>query len=1048
MDADDDWCLPAPTSTAAQQKPSESLGSCDAAAKETPCNGSYLTEEAFSKLKLKWEGKLLIDPSQTSLGTWLCGRWQNGQFLVFCSVCARMKPDSKGSSSWASGFQPTTRSFHFAHVQRHCCASQHKDAVQAYLKSLGLQSEVPEEEASFLNQEQFRAALKKTWDGCRQGHSFRSLADDDVGSKARAGRLVEIMGCACLAGDQNLVRACDVLAFYQDVRAGMLCIRYSAVSLDSQICHHGVLGLCHHAGTKSLDLVQAMDKVINSFCTLASGDLDEQLKQHICQRTEFLQADGASDEQLTMRFAEQDLLHGVRLLDKDPTHAARRLLRNAWKADPYLDSVLAQYITSPESMVSLIQYSPDLKSLFEVAVLNDDNAPFSVRNMGWAAHRFDSLTKPLSRFVVLFDSVWACAIDIWNRRKGSRPGERAHAFLAECSTESLLQLAMLADGSAETLELIRFFDKESYDSAAVAEMLVQYKHRLDTLFVQREVLQCPGHTTHLIGLLQSKERTAVLKHGLLKILGGPDSVTPELLHRCIGRMCNWVTLVYTRVAAEFPNHDLLNSMSIFNLGDSPAGAEQVANHAEDLKRARQESLLRLSQAFDVAVDRPSQQELMRQYMSLRRNAIHLLRVGKAASNAEAWRLARGKLKDRRLSNHDTNLIDVLLCRYYCLNGFTTSGVEQSFSSFVRTLGDYRVHMLPSLQEHLLRVVLAEDSIMNKKFLETCEKMWTLRFHEFRKAIKDRYRSEPSGNSKQARTEKSWQTQRRSALHAAAASSTARAPEDVLQDAAAIGRQFWQPGHDEEMQVLQTLARDAKVQAYGRNHLLQTEIGANEEALRQDLQTLQSKRKKDEDEHRRAFEKMRRLAQRPDMVVDASVFLHLGDAPADALEDLASAMMRQNFFLSDEILPSDYHVVPKIDAAPFQARLAAAFCGSALCNMIYIISGGKDGTCVANKRALSTQRRMWLSEEFLLEQPAEADLVLNAVSMNGSSWRVVTEETWLHHALNGAPMKFIALVSRRQKARQCQVKTPCFLKIGVFSLLISVVGLGCHCSCSE
>ena len=567
MDGVDDWCLPAPTSTAAQQKPSESLGSRDAAAKETPCNGSYLTEEAFSKLKLKWEGKLLIDPSQTSLGTWLCGRWQNGQFLVFCSVCARMEPGSKGSSSWASGFQPTTRSFHFAHVQRHCCASkQHKDAVQAYLKSLGLQSEVPEEEASFLNQEQFRAALKKTWDGCRQGHSFRSLADDDVGSKARAGRLVEIMGCACLAGDQNLVRACDVLAFYQDVRAGMLCIRYSAVSLDSQICHHGVLGLCHHAGTKSLDLVQAMDKVINSFCTLASGDLDEQLKQHICQHTEFLQADGASDEQLTMRFAEQDLLHGVRLLDKDPTHAARRLLRNAWKADPYLDSVLAQYITSPESMVSLIQYSPDLKSLFEVAVLNDDNAPFSARNLGWAAHRFDSLTKPLSRFVVLFDSIWACAIDIWNRRKGSRPGERAHAFLAECSTESLLQLAMLADGSAETLELIRFFDKESYDSAAVAEMLAQYKHRLDTLFVQREVLQCPGHTTHLIGLLQSKETTAVLKHGLLKILGGPDSVPPELLDRCIGRMCNWVTLVYTRVAAEFPNHDLLNSMSIFNLG--------------------------------------------------------------------------------------------------------------------------------------------------------------------------------------------------------------------------------------------------------------------------------------------------------------------------------------------------------------------------------------------------------------------------------------------------------------------------------------------------
>ena len=1026
MDDDEEWCLP--VASAVSQPPSPPRGNSNAAARKTPCEKDYLTEEEFCRLKLKWEGKLLIDPSQTSLGTWLSGRMQNGRFLVFCSVCARLRESKAGSSritSWATGFQPTSRSFHLTHLQRHSSTCKvHKAAVKDYFKALGVQSEGPEDESCLSNREQFQAAVQKTWDGCKKGHSFRSMADDDVGSKARAGRLVEVMGCACLAEEQEFLRGSHVLALYQDVRAGILCVRYSAVSLDLQLCRHGVLGLCHHAGTKSLDLVEALDKVISSFCTLDcdSGDMDHELRQHICEHVEFLQADGASDEQLTMRFAEQDLLTNVRLLDRDPTHAARRLMRNAWRADPYLESVLDQYITSPESMVALIQYSPDLKHLFEVAVLSDDNAPFSVRNLGWAAHRFDSMTRPLSRFIVLFDSVWACGIDVWNKRKGTRPSERAHSFLSESSPESLLQLAMLADGSAETLDLIRFFDRETFDSAAVAETLTQYKHRLDTLFVQREVLQCPGHTTHLIALLRAKERTAVLKHGVLKVLGGPDSIPPDLIDRCIARMCNWITLVYARVAAEFPNHDLVNSMSVFNLGDSLEADEQTGNYAETMKKARQESLLRLSQAFGVAVDGPNQQELMRQYMNLRRNALHLLRTGKAASNPEAWRLARGKLKDKRLSHHGTHLIDVVLCRYQCLNGFTTSGVEQSFSSFVRTLGDYRMHMQPELQEHLLRVVLAAESTLNKGFLKICEQIWTLRFHEFRKPTKDRFRCEPSARSK-AKTETSWQNQRRSALRAAAASSSVRADEDVLQDAAGVGRHFWQPGHNEEMQVLAGLAKDARLEAYARDTLLQTEIGEDGEALRQDLQARQSKRKKQEDEHRRAFEKMRRLAKRPEMVVDASVYLHLGNLNAQhALDDMASAMIRQNFTLSEEseVLSSDYHVVARLDAAPVQARLAAALCGTALCNMMYIISSGKDGTCIANKRALSTQRRIWISEPFLLEKPAEADLLLQAISIDGSNWRVVPEHTWLHQVLNGGPMKFLALVSREEKDRQCHI----------------------------
>ena len=136
--------------------------------------------------------------------------------------------------------------------------------------------------------------------------------------------------------------------------------------------------------------------LLHRFCTTDKG-FDAALHDHIVSHVEMLDADAASDEQLTMRILAESfdetqpaLFPNVKLLIKDPTHAARRLTRNSWKADCYLSGVFAQIITSGEGIVSLIQNSADLRGIFKDNVTADPTIDLNIHNLGFAPHRFDS----------------------------------------------------------------------------------------------------------------------------------------------------------------------------------------------------------------------------------------------------------------------------------------------------------------------------------------------------------------------------------------------------------------------------------------------------------------------------------------------------------------------------------------------------------------------------------------------------------------------------------------------------------------------------------
>ena len=68
--------------------------------------------------------------------------------------------------------------------------------------------------------------------------------------------------------------------------------------------------------------------------------MDEALYAHIGASVELIDADGASDEQKTIRLLSKTVFPNARFLCRDATHSARRLTKSPWTADAYLRTCL------------------------------------------------------------------------------------------------------------------------------------------------------------------------------------------------------------------------------------------------------------------------------------------------------------------------------------------------------------------------------------------------------------------------------------------------------------------------------------------------------------------------------------------------------------------------------------------------------------------------------------------------------------------------------------------------------------------------------------
>lgn len=519
--------------------------------------------------------------------------------------------------------------------------------------------------------------------------------------------------------------------------------------------------------------------VLNNFCTRGFGapprrsgvalaaNLDEDLRQHICQRVELLTADAASDEQLAARRLRGGagdpaaVFPNVRAQVRDPTHGARRcpqstsfllcscfvaqgpwgmwlpplpwparsetdslachncgrITSRPWAADPYMKETLDVLIFSKDSIVNMIKNSPFIAQQFHSFCQQVADAPVSglaVRDLQYRKHRFNSLQKPLGRTVLFVDALLLTAEWIVVHRPGAQ-ADSASRFLQWLDEERLIQMAMCADGADESMSLVRYCDTEKYELAELQTELAALMARLDLLVNRGRILHLQGYTTHMLKALK-RARLLFNRQRQAKVLGGPGRDLVPLTERCLQRMSTWVALCGSVVLAEFPREDLMASFSVFDLSTK---ARQVEDGDPEHLAWRDLAFKKIAAALHV--DRAALQSEFEDHAGL---VSQLLRTT-GGTTFEAWRAAVKRTQSRASLRrvHPATALWPVLLRLGAWNGATTSGVEQTFSVQHRAFMPCRDHM--SLATELDETKLRRDSAPDDfETAQLCQEAWT------------------------------------------------------------------------------------------------------------------------------------------------------------------------------------------------------------------------------------------------------------------------------------------------------------------------------------
>ena len=476
------------------------------------------------------------------------------------------------------------------------------------------------------------------------------------------------------------------LALHSDARAHRFSIRFAVTSLHVETAR-GLLGHSDYiklkkSGKASDDTMRdAFDLVLRDFCTFGLYaqstrnqararhiEFDEPLYTHMKHITEVFDSDA---EQTMVNCGMsmcgvlgEDFFSNCKLLVKDPTHAARRVLSRPWACHPTLKVIISTIVMDRGSIMERIKNSGIFKGVFEGALIRLPNCSVNssrLKNLSMAEHRFDSVVHPLVRGVLLFDAVVYTAIHIAVHRSGEDEGHDAVQFLQYASGEDgelrLLLFAMMADGGSAVLEFIRWWDSELHDPAEIYDRIGLLVNTLDWLFNQRHCLSFEHSYTRLM-LVHLQQTRSIVAKGRPSAIGGFSK--DRTIKEAFATMSDWIVVMLEVLKAEFPSWNLLQAFAVLNLRD-----------VTRLRASDESTLLRFAQVFRLSVD-----DLRRDILRVLPLALKLRHLSPELSNFEHWKLA---LRSLEANGESLPALKKLLVRYGSYTGCTTSGVERVHS---------------------------------------------------------------------------------------------------------------------------------------------------------------------------------------------------------------------------------------------------------------------------------------------------------------------------------------------------------------------------------
>ena len=420
-------------------------------------------------------------------------------------------------------------------------------------------------------------------------------------------------------------------------------------------------------------------------------------------------------------------LSTIRIVNWDVAHATRRLTQRPWQADTFIKDVVGMFVTNrqcdrtktPLSIIRLIQNSQEFRDLMKTNIdkLGKQQVGHRVCNFQFAAHRYDSVSKPIGRAVHHFRALLTTATQIANLRT-DLSARFAASFLSWLNSERALQLAMVADAASHAILLTRLADNEKMRTEEFAWRLEEFLCKMKMLFVDTEC-QRFGYVQYIMKVLE--DPMLIYVRGQPKVLGKTGGVG-HLLTACCDRMACWIKLCESVARAEFPHFGILAAFSVFRLRDEDdAGTgESVGQTSRKLKRLAKFSKVQF-------------EDLSAQHNDLYQRAAVAKRLEANMSNFTAWRKTVERATSRAVGRGGVT-VDAILPILDMWVGWScsSSGVEQMIASVDRLLGKHSNNLCDDRTQDLL--ILCHDKLSpedERAMLAGARSHWTKHFGKAR-----------------------------------------------------------------------------------------------------------------------------------------------------------------------------------------------------------------------------------------------------------------------------------------------------------------------------
>jgi len=210
------------------------------------------------------------------------------------------------------------------------------------------------------------------------------------------------------------------------------------------------------------------------------------------------------------------------------------------------------------------------------------------------------------------------------------------------------------------------------------------------------------------------EPRSLFYNGEVRILGGSDSISPEVLNRCMTRMSNWVHLSTCVLRSEFPNFEILQAFGIFTLREAKVKCRV------DGQQGRQvcDWAGRISNLFGL-----NKEHFIAEYEDHKPMAQRFYDNG-GVTTMQAWALAvQGTQKSKRCREiHPATALIPALARFGAYGG-STSGVERLFAATHRASGLYRADLSEDVIDDELHLLCDMDDKENDGLALDAQRVW-------------------------------------------------------------------------------------------------------------------------------------------------------------------------------------------------------------------------------------------------------------------------------------------------------------------------------------